>query len=299
MGKWLLASVLLLNEREGTGIRVGVLSRNPEAFLRRFPAFRRPEIDFVAGDLRAMPIEGWGRLDGIVHAAADALPNSENGDALEVACLGTERLLETARRGGARRVLYVSSGAVYGALARPAREEDALRPLGAYAQAKVLSERLCLDWGRRFPACGVAVARCFAFAGPWLPLDRFAVGNFLRDRAAGRPIVIHGDGMDVRSYLYPTDMVAWLWTMLMRGRPGGIYNLGSDDGHTLADVARLVSGGEATVHVEGDPSYGNASRKLYLPDVSLARRELGLAVTVPLPEAVERSLAFCRAGSEL
>lgn len=294
MGRWLLASALLLNEREGLDVHVTALSRRPEAFVRRYPGFCRGGIDFVAGDLRTMPVEGWGPLDAVVHAAADALPDSGQQEALEIARLGTERLLETARRGGARRFLYVGSGAVYGAMTRPAREQDNLAPAGPYACAKALAETLCLDWAQSHPACCVTLARCFAFAGPWLPLDRFAVGNFLRDRLARVPIVIRGDGTDVRSYLYPTDMAAWLWTILMQGRPGGIYNLGSDAGHSLAEVARLVSGGEVPVHIEGDPAFGNASRKLYLPDVALARQELGLAVTVPLPEAIERSLAFYR-----
>lgn len=292
MGRWLLASLVYLNRREGLNMRAAVLSRRPEDWLRLNPSFRQPEIDFAAGDLRAMPLEGWGRVDAVVHMAADALPDGDDGEALSIARYGTERLLEVARRTGARRVLYVSSGAVYGTLVRPAREEDARHPSGSYAQAKALAETLCLDWGSHQPSCRVVIARCFAFAGPWLPLDRFAVGNFLRDRAAGRPVHIRGDGTDVRSYLYPTDMIAWLWAMLLRGGPGGIYNLGSGEGHSLADVARLIAGGEVPVCIEGRSPEGHSPRHFYLPDVSLARRELGLAVTVPLGEALERSLAF-------
>lgn len=293
MGKWLLASALLQNEREGAGLRLVVLSRRPDEFLRHYPGFRRPEIEFVAGDLRTMPVEGWGRLDAVVHAAADALPDAGGRDALDIARHGTERLLDVARIGGARRLLYVSSGAVYGPMTRPAREEDPLNPAGPYARAKVEAEALCLDWARCNPGCAAIVARGFAFAGPWLPLERFAFGNFLRDRVAREPIVIRGDGTDVRSYLYATDMAAWLWTMLMQGRPGGVYNLGSGSGYTLADVARLVAGGSVPVRIEGS-CCSNADRKFYLPDVTRAREELGMTETVPLAEAVERSLAFYR-----
>lgn len=295
MGKWLLASLALWNDAHALGVHCLALSRDPSAFLARWPAFRRADVSFLAGDIRqSATLSLPGKIDVIVHAAADALPNSGAEEMRNVIVDGTEATLCVAERCHASRYLYVSSGAVYGPMSCPAREDDVCRPEGVYGCAKREAEERCLARSISGSSFSVTIARCFAFAGPWLPLDRFAVGNFIRDRLAGRAIEILGDGEDIRSYMYPTDMVLWLWTILSQGRAGNIYNIGADDGRTLAEMARLVAGDEVPVHIEGNPDYGNGTRKMYLPCTDKARHELGLAVAMPLDTVLERSCAWNR-----
>ena len=77
-------------------------------------------------------------------------------------------------------------------------------------------------------------ARGFALCGPWLPLESdFAFGNFVGAAMRGGPVVVSGDGTPVRSYLYSADMVAWLWTLLLRGANGRAYNVGSAHAVTI------------------------------------------------------------------
>ena len=145
-------------------------------------------------------------------------------------------------------------------------------------------------WYLEYPvhhATGMAaIARGFAFVGAHLPLDvHFAIGNFLRDALAGKAIVVSSDGSPMRSYLYGSDLAAWLWVMLARGVGSRPYNLGSDDEHPLGDVAGRVGALlKVPVEIRGK-SDSTAARQRYVPSVARARDELGLDVTVGLDEA--------------
>ncbi len=214
-------------------------------------------------------------------------------------------MLDLCAAQGVRRFLLVSSGAVYDrASAHPdgARESDPLalvRPDRAtgYAIGKAGAEFLALSEARAHGFDAV-VARCFAFAGPYLPLDsHYAIGNFVGDAIASRPTTIKGDGTAVRSYMYGGDMALWLWTMLLHGRNGDIFNVGGDIPVTISELAYRVdsvlardAATQRPIHVLGKP--GNAPVDRYIPSVAHAREALGLCMTVTLDEAIRRTAAW-------
>jgi dTDP-glucose 4,6-dehydratase len=140
------------------------------------------------------------------------------------------------------------------------------------------------------------IARCFAFVGPYLPLDsHLAIGNFIRAAIEGRPIRVLSDGTPLRSYMYAADLAAWLWTILLRGGRGRAYNVGSEEEISIADVARAVSraaGGRSEVAITGEATGGPAQR--YVPGTSRARADLGVTMTVGFEEALGRTLAWFR-----
>jgi dTDP-glucose 4,6-dehydratase len=205
-----------------------------------------------------------------------------------------QTILEGARRVlavGAARGLFISSGAVYGPqppwLARIPEDHPLPVPEPGYAAGKLLAERLFVQ--APFP---VAIARCFAFLAPHLPLDaHFAAGNCLGAALAGQPIRIHGDGRPVRSYLYGTDLAWWLYAILLRGRPGRAYNVGSEAAVSIRELAGAVAP-DLPVVLGRPPGDGPAPR--YVPATGRARAELGLAQTVDLPEAIRRTLEWHR-----
>jgi dTDP-glucose 4,6-dehydratase len=114
-----------------------------------------------------------------------------------------------------------------------------------------------------------------------MPLDsHFAIGNFIRDAVAARQIVVMSDGTPLRSYLYAGDLTAWLLRLLTAGRSGTAYNVGSDQAHTISEIAALVARvvpGAVGYVIKGVPSQ-DAFRARYVPALNLARDELGLDV---------------------
>ena len=137
------------------------------------------------------------------------------------------------------------------------------------------------------------IARCFSFVGRDLPLNvHFAIGNFIRDALWRDEITVSGDGLAVRSYLDQTDLAVWLITILENGRSGYAYNVGSDKSIEIAQLARLVRdiiSPLKKIVIRGKQSETELCRLRYVPNITRARQELGLKVTVPLEEAIRIS----------
>lgn len=307
VGCWLLESFIWANDRLGLGAQAVVLTRDPRAFARKAPHLAsHPAIQLQAGDVRdfAFPDVAFTH---VIHAAAQSSAPPTEIDPLEMfdtIVTGTRRVLDGARACGARRLLFVSSGAVYGRqpAERPLIAEDdrggpdVTDPRAAYGEGKRAAELLCAIYAARY-GLSATIARGFAFLGPYLPLDaHFAAGNFLRDRLRGGPIVVRGDGTPVRSYLYAADLAIWLWTILARGQAGRAYNVGSEETITIGELARAVANAESPamdVVVLEQPQAGQPAER-YAPSTARARAELGLQQWISLDDAIRRTLRWHR-----
>ena len=296
-GRWLLGLLARAQTELGIALTATVLSRDPGAFAAHHPELARLGfVRLVPGDVRDFAAPA-GPVTHVLHAATDTSVAADRDPDTLIGSIvdGTRRVLDIAAGKGARRLLYVSSGAVYGRqppdlAAIPetyAGACDPLDPRTAYGQAKRLAEHHCAAAAARGGPEAV-IARCFAFVGPGLPVDgHFAIGNFIRDALAGRSIIVSGDGTPLRSYLYAGDLAVWLVALLVRGRSGTAYNVGSDRPISIGDlahrVASLLPGPD--VEIRGVPETG-ALRARYLPDIGRARRELGLDAWTSLDAAI-------------
>lgn len=297
-GKWLLAAFACTNSCFNSNIRVTVLSRSRERFLVDQPKYAEmPEIDFLHGDIRSFVFpEKY--YDYLIHAATDTNAEAERDTPEELFSSiteGTGHVLDFAAKAGVKKILYVSTGAVYGPQPRDmsnVSEDFSEAPANIYGKGKRIAEQLCL-------ACGipVSIARCFAFVGPYLPLDgHFAIGNFINDCLHRRRLVIKGDGTPLRSYLYAGDLVLWLLRILESGSNGSIFNVGSDQAVSIRELAKTVvrvSGETLDVEVLQKPD-NSVLPPLYIPSIRKAEEILGLKVFTPLESAIAESIRFYR-----
>jgi nucleoside-diphosphate-sugar epimerase len=300
-GCWLLESFAWANDRLNLHARVVGVVRHPEVLTKKAPHLaQNPAISFHAADVRTddFPL---GKFSHVIHAATEASAKL-NFDAplemFETIVEGARRALQFSVDGSAARFLLVSSGAVYG-IQPPQLTHvsesftggpDALDPANAYAEGKRAAELLCsLAASPRF---ATTVARCFAFVGPGMKLDaHFAIGNFIGDRLRQCPIRVQGDGTAVRSYLYASDLMVWLWTILFKGQSRRAYNVGSEEALDIANLAREVAAAlppEVAVDIASTETPGSPVHR-YVPSTARARRELGLSAEVPLREAIYRT----------
>ena len=230
-----------------------------------------------------------GPFDAIIHAATSAVTTLSDEEMTSVILDGVRHVVDFAKAADCRKILFTSSGAVYGPQTEPAAESDACNPSTAYGMGKLAAEKMLIDSG-----LDVKIARCFAFVGPHLNRKiHYAIGNFIQDCIEDKPITINGDGTPLRSYLYADDLVEWLFAILERGKSGRPYNVGSDHALSILELAervRRVLGTRNEIIVKGRPEPG-AKPSVYVPEIGRAQGELGLSVSVSLDEAIRRTVA--------
>jgi nucleoside-diphosphate-sugar epimerase len=303
-GCWLLETFLWANDHLRLNASVVVLTRDGSAFARRVPHLASdPAVTLHHGDVRTFEFAD-GAFSHVIHAAADGTHVLTHHDRLrmfDTIVHGTRHTLEFARRSRAKRLLLTSTGAVYGR--QPAElthvpedyagGPDPADPAQSGAEAKRAAEMLCAVYADA--DLQPTIARCFAFVGPYLPLDvKFAVGNFIRDALRGGPIRVSGDGTPHRSYLYAADLAIWLWTILLRGQSMRSYNVGSAAAVTIHELARVVAQNVGTgLSIEvAHQSIAGMPAERYVPDITRAEAELGLRPIVDLADGIRRTVAW-------
>ena len=304
-GCWLVESFCFINQKLGLGAEATILSRNPEAFAKKCPHLASDAaITLHEGDVRSFSFPAC-EYKYVIHAATET-SGQQAADAplemLSTIIAGTERALEFAATHGTEKFLLTSSGAVYGKQPPElthvpetyAGAPDPLNPNNVYAEGKRAAELLCAIYQKR-GGLDCKIARCWAFCGPHLPLDRhFAIGNFIGDVLAGRPIQIQGDGTPRRSYLYAADLAVWLWMILFRAPALVPFNVGSGQDVSILELAQIVAAAlnpQAEIRVAREAVPGAVPLR-YVPCVDRARELLGLRATNGLEECIRRTAAW-------
>ncbi len=308
VGKWLAELVAFLNDEHGFKIRVLLLSRNPRSLETEAPHLAcRKDISLVARDVRSV-MDIPEDVEWIIHAAGSPDNRIHASDPLrvmQVIAQGTGAVLEAASRlPRLKKVLNISSGLVYGPqpLDMAILAETAFSGINCasvqsiYAEAKRFGESICAAY-RNLQRLPVVTARPFAFIGPYQHLDRpWAINNFIRDSLMGGPIRILGDGKTVRSYMYAADMAWWMFSILAKGTSGTNYNVGSSFGitlQTLAEKILQITGGSQPIQVNLSHDV-SARRTIFVPDVNLAEKTIGLGFTMDIDTAIRRTIHWHR-----
>lgn len=293
-GRWLLHSFLYANRVFKLNATVTVLSRSPQKLLFECPYISKAhEVNFLNGDIRDFTFPA-AHYDFLIHVATptDAKLEAENQQELySIIVDGTKHIIDFAKHSGVQKILLTSSGAVYGVQPHDLpniNENFPTNPVTIYGKGKLEAEHICLNSG-----IDSVIARCFAFAGAYLPLNaHYAIGNFIDDILHKRAIIINGDGRAYRSYMYAADLAAWLWTILLGGVSSNIYNVGSEQAVSIEELARAVSNTTSPAipyRILGTPIPGTQAPR-YVPCTAKAQKELGLMENYSLEDSIKLML---------
>ncbi len=300
VGTWIAEMVAVLNDEFQFGIHLSLISRSTERFSKRCPHLaNRPDVQLIKSDIRQLsqfPMEA----DWVIHAAANPDVRTHASNPLDTASVivdGTMSVLRTAERlGRLKKLLYLSSGLVSGwqssfveGIAEDALDAPPPDASFIYPNAKRFAETIC-SAARAQSRIPVLVARPFSFIGPYQSLDTpWAQTTFLADALRGNVIRVLGDGQVVRSYLYGSDAAYWFLKIVTAGESGDVVNVGSPEGVTLQNLAKMVAQNftpSPEIMLNTSPRSIGRTAQL-LPDTKHAENLYELSVLTPLEEAVK------------
>jgi len=264
------------------------------------PGRLEPDVLFTRGDATDRP-KLWTLLqdvDCVYHLAARvSVPESvlypREYNAVNVG--GTVSVMEAMRDVGVKRVVLVSSGAVYGDQGKQPLIEDApLNPRSPYAVSKLAAEYYVRTIGSLWGIETVAL-RVFNAYGPDQPLPAAhppVIPNFLRRTVRGGTLVIHGKGEQTRDFVYITDVVEAMVSAATAPTINRlVINIGSGVETSIRSLAQQVLeavGTSAEWLYKEDQDPGNSRM---CADIKQARSKLGYRPQVSLREGLERMIA--------
>jgi len=201
---------------------------------------------FVHGDIcdRALVEEVMAAgVETVVHMAAESHVDRSILDAADFVrtnVLGTQTLLDVARKMSVRRFVHVSTDEVYGSLGPVGRfsEEQPLSPNSPYAASKAASDLLVRAYVQTYGVPAI-ITRASNNYGPYQFPEK-VIPLFITNALEGRGLPVYGDGQHVREWLFVEDHCEGLMRVLQAGRVGEVYNIGGGQECTNLELARLI-----------------------------------------------------------
>jgi UDP-glucose 4-epimerase len=253
-------------------------------------------VEFVEGDIRdiALVDKITRGVDAIVHLAADTrvLDSIENPDFnFQVNVVGTYNLLSAARGHGIEKFVMASTGgAIVGDVKPPVREDMVPKPISPYGASKLCGEAYCSAFAGAYGMKTI----CLRFSNVYGPRSYHkgsVIAHFFKQVLRGNKLNVYGDGEQTRDFVFVDDISAGIVSALAVEKGGMAYQLGTGVETSVNDLIRMIRGcvgdpGQLAVSYE--PSRKGEVLRNYC-DISLARKDLGYAPQIALPEGLART----------
>jgi len=255
--------------------------------------FHRADICDAAGIARIFAEE---KPEAVVNFAAETHVDRSIDDPalfLRTNILGTQVLLDAARKAKVARYLQISTDEVYGSLGATGHftEESPLKPNSPYAASKTSADLLVRAYGKTF-GLPALVTRCSNNYGPYQFPEKL-IPFFVTLLHEGKPVPVYGDGMNVRDWIHVDDHSRAVDAVLRRGRPGEIYNVGGGNERTNIEITKLLIAamGKDERSMKFVPDRPGHDRRYAIDDAKI-RAELGVVPRVPFEEGLRGTVRW-------
>jgi UDP-glucose 4-epimerase len=158
--------------------------------------------------------------------------------------LGTTHMLECARAAKVRKFVYAASSSCYGLASTPTREDHPISPQYPYALSKYQGEQACFHWHQVYelPVNAIRIFNAYGTRSKTSGAYGAVFGVFLRQKLAGKPFTVVGDGTQSRDFLYVTDVARAFLAAAEASVVGRVYNLGAGNPQTVNRLVDLLGG---------------------------------------------------------
>ena len=183
----------------------------------------------------------------IFHFAGkgDIVPSIERPtDYMDINVQGTVRVLECARYAGVSKLVYAASSSCYGIAETPTREDHPISPLYPYALSKYLGEQAVFHWNQVFkvPANSICIFNAYGPRVRTTGAYGAVFGVFFRQKLAGKPYTVVGDGNQSRDFIYVTDVARAFLAAAVTDATGQRFNVGAGNPQTINTLVGLLGG---------------------------------------------------------
>lgn len=251
-----------------------------------------PDFSFEQADIRSYQPGAavFAGADYVIHFAGigDIVPSIERPiDYMSVNVQGTVHMLECARAAGVKKFVYAASSSCYGLAATPTTEDHPIVPQYPYALSKFQGEQAAFHWMRVYhlPVNSIRIFNAYGTRSRTSGAYGAVFGVFLRQKLAGKPFTVVGDGKQTRDFLYVTDVAAAFALAAETDKTGEIWNLGAGDPQPVNKLVALLGG--PVVHIPKRPGEPDCT----WADTSKIKRDLGWSQQVKFEDGVGRIVA--------
>lgn len=226
----------------------------------------------------------------VIHYAGigDIVPSIENPmEYMSANVQGTIHMLECARYAGVYKFVYAASSSCYGLADVPTNETHSIDTKYPYALSKYQGEQAALHWHAvyKLPVNSVRIFNAYGTRSRTSGAYGAVFGVFLKQKLAGKPFTIVGDGNQTRDFLYVTDVARAFYAAAKTDRVGRIYNLGAGKPQSVNRLVELLDGKKIYIPKRpGEPDCTWA-------DITRITSELGWKPEVSFEEGVSKILA--------
>ena len=262
-----------------------------------------PSYRFVRADITdAQQVDGClaSGFDAIVNFAAETHVDRSIVDSstfVRTNVLGVQALLEAARKHRVGRFLQVSTDEVYGALGESGSftEQTPLAPNSPYAASKAAADLLVRAYFKTY-GLDTVITRCSNNYGPYQFPEKL-IPVMILNAMEDRPLPVYGDGLYTRDWIHTEDHGRAIELVLQKGRPGGVYNIGSNQEMRNIDLVKRIldilgKPYSLIEHVTDRPGHD----RRYAIDASLIRRELGWVPQMTFETALRQTVEWYQAN---